>query len=54
MTDASASPFVAAATHEPPGRVRARRDLALFAALVVLAGAVLFPVLATALNGFKD
>src|SRR5271155_5301059 len=28
--------------------------IATFAALVVLAGAVLFPVLATALNGFKD
>jgi raffinose/stachyose/melibiose transport system permease protein len=28
--------------------------IVMFAALVVLAGAVLFPVLATALNGFKD
>lgn len=28
--------------------------IVIFAALVVLAGAVLFPVLATALNGFKD
>jgi raffinose/stachyose/melibiose transport system permease protein len=35
-------------------RPRGLGSIVLFAALVVLAGAVLFPVLATALNGFKN
>jgi raffinose/stachyose/melibiose transport system permease protein len=35
-------------------RERGFASLLIFAALLVIAGAVLFPVLATALNGFKD
>ncbi len=49
MTDASADTF------EVLGRRRrGAASLLIFAALLVIAGAVLFPVLATALNGFKD
>lgn len=48
MTDAA---DVVRSTGRRPGGLAA---IASFAALVVLAGAVLFPVLATALNGFKD
>ena len=45
----------AAIVIRPTGRrPRGLAAIASFAALVVLAGAVLFPVLATALNGFKD
>jgi len=45
----------AAAEHERSGRrPRALASIALFAALVVLAGVVLVPILATALGGFKD
>src|ERR1700729_3910610 len=38
----------------PGRRAGGLASIVAFAALVVLAGAVLFPVLATALNGFKD
>jgi raffinose/stachyose/melibiose transport system permease protein len=45
----------AAAAHEAPGRrPRGFGSIAIFAALVVLAGVVLVPILATALNGFKE
>jgi raffinose/stachyose/melibiose transport system permease protein len=44
-----------AAAQEPSGRrPGALASLALFAALVVLAGAVLVPIIATALDGFKE
>ena len=49
MTDAAAD--VVRPTGRGPGGLA---SIAAFAALIVLAGAVLFPVLATALNGFKD
>jgi raffinose/stachyose/melibiose transport system permease protein len=43
------------APHETSGRgPRGIASIALFAALVVLAGIVLVPILATALNGFKE
>ena len=46
---------VAAAAHEPPGpRPGALAGIAIFAVLIVLAGVVLVPILATALNGFKE
>ncbi len=49
MTDATADTF------EISGRrPRGLASILIFAALLVLAGAVLYPVLATALNGFKD
>jgi raffinose/stachyose/melibiose transport system permease protein len=49
MTDATADSF------EISGRrPRGLASILTFAALLVLAGAVLYPVLATALNGFKD
>ena len=49
MTDAGADTF------EVLGRrPRGLASLVIFAALLVVAGAVLFPVLATALNGFKN
>jgi raffinose/stachyose/melibiose transport system permease protein len=48
MTDAAVA---IRSTGRRPGGLAA---IVSFAALVVLAGAVLFPVLATALNGFKD
>ncbi len=48
MTDA------ADAIHPTGRRPGGLAAIVSFAALVVLAGAVLFPVLATALNGFKD
>src|ERR1700682_5660129 len=45
----------ATAAHEPSGRrPRGFGAIAIFAALVVLAGVVLVPILATALNGFKE
>ena len=44
----------AADTIRSSRRPRGVGSIIAFAALVVLAGAVLFPVLATALNGFKD
>ena len=44
----------AADTIRSSRRPRGLGSIIAFAALVVLAGAVLFPVLATALNGFKD
>ena len=44
-----------ATTHEPSGpRPGALAGIAIFAVLVVLAGVVLVPILATALNGFKE
>jgi raffinose/stachyose/melibiose transport system permease protein len=49
MTDAAADAFEVSG-RRPRGLVA----IAIFAALLVLAGAVLFPVLGTALNGFKD
>jgi raffinose/stachyose/melibiose transport system permease protein len=48
MTDA------ADAVRSPGRRAGGLGSIAAFAALIVLAVAVLFPVLATALNGFKD
>jgi raffinose/stachyose/melibiose transport system permease protein len=48
MTDAA---DIVRSTGRGPGGLA---SIAAFAALIVLAGAVLFPVLATALNGFKD
>ncbi len=56
MTETSIAIEHAAATaHEPSGRrPGALASIAVFAALVVLAGVVLVPILATALNGFKD
>jgi raffinose/stachyose/melibiose transport system permease protein len=55
MTEASiAMQDAAAAAHEPSGpRPGALAAVAIFAALIVLAGIVLVPILATALNGFK-
>jgi raffinose/stachyose/melibiose transport system permease protein len=45
----------AAAAHEPAGRKpRGFGSIAIFAVLLVLAGIVLVPILATALNGFKE
>jgi len=49
MTDASADSFDVLGR-----RPRGPASLIIFAVLLVVAGAVLFPVLATALNGFKD
>jgi raffinose/stachyose/melibiose transport system permease protein len=47
-------PAAVAAAHEPSGRrPGALANLALFAALVVLASVVLAPIVATALGGFK-
>ncbi len=44
-----------AAAHEPSGRrPGALASIAPFAALVVLAGVVLVPIIATALDGFKE
>ena len=57
MTETSIGirPAVAAAAHEPSGRrPSALASIALFAALVVLAGVVLVPLIATALGGFKE
>src|ERR1700733_6892665 len=48
MTDAA--DVVRSTGRRPRGLV----SITAFAALIVLAGAVLFPVFATALNGFKD
>ncbi len=49
MTDAAADTF------EISGRQpRGFASIMIFATLLVLAGAILYPVLATALNGFKD
>ena len=56
MTE-TALPIQAAATaaHEPAGRApRGFGAIAIFATLVVFAGIVLVPILATALNGFKE
>ena len=50
-----AIPESAAAAHEPSGRQpRGFGSIAIFATLVVLAGVVLVPILATAVNGFKE
>jgi len=49
MTDAAADTF-AVMGRKPHGLA----SFLIFAVLLVIAGAVLFPVLATALNGFKD
>ena len=57
MTETSMAirPAAGAAAHEPSGRrPGALANLALFAALVVLAGLVLVPIIATALGGFKE
>ena len=44
-----------ATTHEPSGpRPGALAGIAIFAVLILLAGVVLVPILATALNGFKE
>jgi raffinose/stachyose/melibiose transport system permease protein len=49
MTDASADSFDVLGR-----RPRGLASLLIFATLLVVAGVVLYPVLATALNGFKD
>jgi raffinose/stachyose/melibiose transport system permease protein len=55
MTDAAGDRTEAADAIRPSGRrPRGLSAIVTFAALTVLAGAVLFPVLATALNGAKD
>src|SRR5271166_3930615 len=56
MTETSITiEHAAPAVHEPSGRSpRGLASIALFAALIVLAGVVLVPILATALNGFKE
>ena len=56
MTETTyAIPETATAADEPLGRnTRGFGGIAIFAALVILAGVVLVPILATALNGFKD
>jgi raffinose/stachyose/melibiose transport system permease protein len=56
MTETSMEirPAVATAAHEPSGRRPGRlANLALFSALIVLAGVVLAPIVATAVGGFK-
>ena len=53
-TSIAAPPTAAAAAHELSGRrPGALANLTLFAALVVLAGVVLVPLIATAIGGFK-
>jgi raffinose/stachyose/melibiose transport system permease protein len=56
MTEASIEMQGAAvAAHEPSGpRPSALGTIVIFAVLIVFAGIVLVPILATALNGFKD
>jgi raffinose/stachyose/melibiose transport system permease protein len=56
MTEASiAIQEAAAAAHEPSGPRRgALATVVIYAVLIVFAGIVLVPILATALNGFKD
>jgi raffinose/stachyose/melibiose transport system permease protein len=56
MTEITSTiPEAAAAAHETSARApRGLGSIAIFAALVVLAGVVLVPILATTLNGFKD
>ena len=56
MTETTlALPEAATAVRQPSGRdPRGFGAIVIFAALVVLAGIVLVPILATALNGFKD
>ncbi len=56
MTEITSTiPDTAVAAHEASGRApRGLSSIAIFAALVVLAGVVLVPILATTLNGFKD
>ena len=56
MTETSyAIPETAAAGHDPLGRdPRGLGGIVIFAALLVLAGIVLVPLIATALNGFKE
>jgi raffinose/stachyose/melibiose transport system permease protein len=55
MTDAATDVIEAAGAIHPAGRrPRGLSAIITFAALTVLAGLVLFPVLATALNGAKD
>jgi raffinose/stachyose/melibiose transport system permease protein len=55
MTDAATDTIEAPGAIHPAGRrPRGLSAILTFAALVVLASLVLFPVLATALNGFKD
>jgi raffinose/stachyose/melibiose transport system permease protein len=55
MTDAATDVIEAAGAIHPSGRrPRGLSAIITFAALTVLAGLVLFPVLATALNGLKD
>ena len=56
MTETTyAVPESATAIHEPSGRSpRGFGSIAIFAALLILAGIVLVPILATALDGFKE
>jgi raffinose/stachyose/melibiose transport system permease protein len=56
MTETTyAVPEIAAAAHESSGRSpRGLGGIVIFATLLVLAGIVLVPILATALNGFKE
>jgi raffinose/stachyose/melibiose transport system permease protein len=54
-TTSYAVPETAVAADQPSGRSpRGFASIAIFAALLVLAGIVLVPILATALNGFKE
>jgi raffinose/stachyose/melibiose transport system permease protein len=55
MTDAVATGAHAPASDEPSGRApRGLTVIVMFAALIVLAGVVLLPIVATALGGFKE
>jgi raffinose/stachyose/melibiose transport system permease protein len=56
MTETTyAVPEIALAAHQPSGRrPRGFGGIVIFATLLVLAGIVLVPILATALNGFKE
>jgi raffinose/stachyose/melibiose transport system permease protein len=55
MTETSSPAVTAAATHDLSGRrLNPLAAIALFGALVVIAGIVLVPLLATALGGFKE
>src|ERR1700678_3380886 len=55
MTDTSYDIAPTAAAHAPSGRrINALAGIAIFGALIVLAGVVLVPIYATTLGGFKE